>query len=461
MLSSLTSWLPFSSPRAEAQTPADAAAGRAIPAASSTFSAAATSLEAASATDGPGIVMQPLFSKRDQLIAELQSKKLMANGDTPQSEGGNTFIDDFIETVIPSERRLAEIQQDLDPGDREAYIELTNTILQNLLDLHNYGEGLEEKIKKNQTLRIEQARLAEEAAAVKAQIQFLVTTRDALLTELRGQVNYCDAFEHSITSMTLLSNESLNPTHIIMYTERVNTVLRALLAYPTFYTYLMEKSQQQREAYNANQDPQFINSQAIKSLLLLEDALSLDPLSLPAEPRYQDLIEQSRKILNWKGLLEFVHEDKTIEALLHDEISEGIRCQLEVSILYKMQDTVSLPFIIQPLDNVVDVPQNILDAAAQAAGKYTADSAMLHYKLYTLPFWQTYAEKGIYTQDPTIQDTALEEACQYAEKAFNTPAAEGAWCQEYAQLTPEDAKKKAIRTVFHEGIKATMETQAP
>jgi hypothetical protein len=136
-------------------------------------------------------------------------------------------------------------------------------------------------------------------------------------------------------------------------------------------------------------------------------------------------------------------------------MSKGVRQQLEISILYQVQAHLDLPITVEPLDELVEVSEPILQEALIAAKADIEEPVKFYPKLWTLIFWHKYILKG-YKQDVSVKGTPLEKACKYIGRALKINAEQGKWCERYPDDLPEKAKKKIIYLVFIKAIEETL-----
>lgn len=236
----------------------------------------------------------------------------------------------------------------------------------------------------------------------------LITVRDDLIQQLKASENYDRTFDRLINAMIRFGDKELPNDKAIHYTERANGVLQEIINNPTLHAYCMLVGQRGEEEHIQTLDSRFIHSQAVKTLLFLELACLL-PRPLPPEPRYQDLIALGKLVKTWQYLCDYIHAHENV-LKLHKGISLGPSCQLDMSILYRVQEHLALPFKIVPVDDLVAVPDEIIEQAIRIATARTEIPLALYHEIGTIPFWQAYIRRG-YKQDPTVKNTPLEEAC--------------------------------------------------
>jgi hypothetical protein len=280
------------------------------------------------------------------------------------------------------------------------------------------------------------------------ELKALIVKCNTQIQQLKSKEDYCLYFDRFIEGLVKLSDEGLDINKALHYTQRVHNLLTQLLIHPSLYQRCMQVAEQRKNGLCKALDPHLIHSQAILMLLALELAAQLYvPLSPPC---YQCIVVLHHLFCTWFALIEFVGQyAERLEEL------PGKKSQLAISLFYAAQNVLELPFTIEPVDDLADFPEEILQEALAYVRKNTDDFLEEGQRLFSTPLWTSYFRGG-YKQDPTVKGTPLEIACKKIKLMRDMDPNSAPWWNKFIDQNPWLARRKAIYAVLRQGIEDTL-----
>ena len=241
-----------------------------------------------------------------------------------------------------------------------------------------------------------------------------ITLRNSLVQKLKTREYYCQSFDAWLTLLEKLSDTYLDLNKAMYYTEQVNAILHLLLMDKPRYVLFMKLAQDNAFVLNTAKDDRFIHSQAAQLFIFLLIHTYFSLYELPqSKMHHLSLIKTGEQLIICLELLHYLNSNPNALALKQG-MSWSAQCQFNISVLYKAQSLLNLPFQVVPLDEVIDIPDMLLE---QALTYLHQDRKMLGHRLYSMAFWQHYLIEG-YKQDPTLKKTSLlKSVCDRAEQA--------------------------------------------